>query len=462
MTNQNETKLFPAIFAAGLLSFSGVIVETAMNIIFPVLMKEFHINTATVQWMTTAYILIVSIFVPISAFLKRRFKTRSLFITANLLFIIGLVIDSIAPTFSILLSGRILQGVGTGIALPLMFNIILDWAPENRKATLIGVGTLITAIAPALGPTLGGIVLNSLGWHWIFILLLPLLVISFILGFFSIGQAHDTEKKGFDFFGWVAIILTFVGLTLAFNNLSIIDSKPIQFIGWLLIGLLGLVCFVYQTSHSKRPLINLSIFKNWSFNWHILAFFLIQSIVLGLSFILPNYIQLVDGKSALLAGFFVLPGAAIGALLAPFGGRFMDIFGEARAVLSGAAIVLIAMILFSAFGLVLSGQAILLIYAFLMVGVGIVMANTMTSGLAQLSVFHQADGNAAFTTLQQFAGATGTSLVSAIITLQQDRPIGTMAVNTARGSMYAFILLLAFIVFAIIFLVAALRTRKTA
>ena len=181
MQKQVDLKLIVAIVAAGLLSFCGVIVETAMNITFPKLMREFSINTATVQWMTTAYLLIVASIVPISAYLKRRFRTKTLFVTANLLFMVGLIVDALATNFPLLVAGRIIQGCGTGIALPLMFNIILDWAPADQKGTLMGVGTLITAIAPALGPTFGGIIVSQLNWHWIFMLLIPVLERVWIL-----------------------------------------------------------------------------------------------------------------------------------------------------------------------------------------------------------------------------------------------------------------------------------------
>ncbi|KRM99548.1 drug H+ antiporter-2 family protein [Loigolactobacillus rennini DSM 20253] len=163
MQKRIDLKLILAIIATGLLSFCGVIVETAMNITFPVLMREFAINAATVQWMTTAYLLVVAIVVPLSAFLKRRFKTKTLFIAANLLFLLGLIIDALATNFTVLVFGRIAQGLGTGIALPLMFNIIIDWAPQAQKGMLMGIGTLITAIAPALGPTFGGFIVGSLG-----------------------------------------------------------------------------------------------------------------------------------------------------------------------------------------------------------------------------------------------------------------------------------------------------------
>lgn len=460
MTKKVDLKLILAVIAAGLLSFCGVIVETAMNITFPVLMRQFSINTATVQWLTTAYLLVVAIIVPISAFLKRRFPTKGLFVTANLLFIAGLLVDASASRFWVLVLGRVIQGLGTGIALPLMFNIILDWVPDEQKGTLMGVGTLITAIAPALGPTFGGLVISRLGWHWIFILLLPLLLISLGLGCYAIRQAKPTERASFDVTAWVMVMLIFVGFTLAFSNLQNFGPQPWLVLGLLLVGVVGLVGFVLRTSRAQQPLINLAIFKVQSFDWHLLGFFLVQINALGLAFILPNYIQLVTGKSALLAGLFVLPGAAVGAAFAPLGGRILDRFGAAKPILTGSSILAIAIALFTIFGQQLTGTLILWFYILLMIGMGLTMGNTMTSGLTQLSLAQQADGNAVFNTFQQFAGAIGTSLVSALITLVQNQASGSFAHRTALGSTVAFVFLLVLIVSNLVVLTRAMQTRK--
>ncbi|GEO52285.1 MFS transporter [Lactiplantibacillus argentoratensis] len=395
--------------------------------------------------MTTAYLLVVAIIVPISAFLKRRFRTKTLFVTANLLFILGLVVDATATSFPVLVTGRIIQGLGTGIALPLMFNIIIDWAPARQKGTLMGIGTigtLITAIAPALGPTFGGLIVSRMDWHWIFIMLIPVLVLSLALGLYAIRQAKPTVKVGFDVVGWLIIVLLFVGFTIGFSKLATIITQPLIFVAWLVVGLIGLVGFVIRTRRAAQPLINLAIFTTKSYDLHLMAYFLVQICALGLAFILPNYIQLVNGKSALLAGLFVLPGAAIGAVFAPLGGRILDSLGAAKPVLTGSTILVIAMALFTVLGMHLSGGLILAIYILLMIGIGLTMGNTMTSGLQQLSAEHQADGNAVFNTMQQFAGAIGTSVVSAVITLVQVQTTGTSAHRTALGSTMALGLLL--------------------
>lgn len=119
-------RVVATVIATGLMSFCGVIVETAMNVTFPILMSEFSLTTNTVQWMTSIYLLIVAVIVPLSAVLKNSYKTRTLFTVANLFFFSGLLVDAFAPSFTLLLLGRAIQGVGTGIALPLMFNIIME------------------------------------------------------------------------------------------------------------------------------------------------------------------------------------------------------------------------------------------------------------------------------------------------------------------------------------------------
>lgn len=308
-----------AVIAAGVMSFAGVMVETAVNISFPTLMREFKISTDLVQWMTTICLLTVSLTVPLSAYLKRRFKTKYLFIFANLTFTVGLLIDILAPNFWLLLVGRLVRGIGTGVALPLMFNIILDWVPQRRVGMMMGLGTMITGIAPAVGPTYGGLLVNSLGWRWIFIFLLPLLVLSLITGMVTIRQKGRLMKMEFDWLSLVTLILMFAGLTTGFANMG---SQPL--LSWLVlgsfaIGLIGTIAFITRSLKITSPIVNLTLFARHRFARLAFAFLLFQLTALGLSFLVPNYIQLVNHGSAMLAGLIVLPGAALGAVTGPFG-----------------------------------------------------------------------------------------------------------------------------------------------
>ena len=168
MSQEFERKLdrglLLSIVATGLMSFTGVVIETAMNVTFPTLMQEFGIHLSTVQWITTGYLLVLAIVIPASAYLKQRFMSRRLFLFANLVFLLGTVMGYFSPTFSVLLLGRLLQGLGTGVALPLMFNIVMEQAPKDRIGMMMGAATLVVAMAPAVGPSVGGMIVNDYGW----------------------------------------------------------------------------------------------------------------------------------------------------------------------------------------------------------------------------------------------------------------------------------------------------------
>lgn len=460
-TKKLNKNLILAIIATGLMSFCGVVVETATNVTFPTLMKEFSVSTSTVQWMTTGYLLIASIMMPLSAYLKHNFTSKKLFGFAASLFIIGLVIDALAPLFPILVLGRVIQGIGAGIALPLMFNIILEQAPAAKIGLLMGIGTLITAIAPAIGPTFGGLVVNSLGWRSIFLLLLPIVIIALIVGLISIKQVNLPIKSKLNKPGLFLIAVSFVGLIFGFTNLSTIQTAPLKFLIPMIIGILTLIGFVYQSLHSKSPLIDVKVLKNSKYTLHLGAFFLIQINALGMSFVLPNYIQLVNGKTALIAGLIVLPGSALGAIFAPLGGSILDKFGAKKPILIGVFLEIIAMALYAIFGRTLSDGLILSFYLLFMLGMGLVMGNTMTNGLNQLPTEKNADGNGWFNTVQQFAGAVGTSIASTIVALSQNLSTPTSySSRTAIGSQNAFILLLVFLLIAAILLNLATSKPK--
>lgn len=453
-------KVIRAVIAAGMLSFCGVVVETAMNITFPTLMKEFGITTSTVQWMTTIYLLVVASIVPLSAYLKRSFKTKSVFIAANMLFILGVLIDAIAPSFTLLLFGRVIQGIGVGIALPLMFNIILDQVTMTKIGTMMGVGTLIIAVAPAVGPTFGGIVASHLGWRFIFWLLIPVLLISLILGITSIEQKGAVARETLDIISIIAIFAAFIGLILAINNLAESPLFSFPVVGSLLVGIIGLIVLVRRSLQLPQPIVHLTILKNTKFTGHVIAFVLFQIVNLGMSFILPNYVQLVNDSSATVAGLLVFPGAVLGACFAPFSGSILDRLGAKKPIVFGASLIVLGLCLFSFFGLNLSNTWLALFYILSMGGTGMAFGNIMTSGQKQVQPEERADANAIFNTLQQFAGAVGTTLASLIMAFSQANTNISYAAATAEGSRNAFVVLLILSIIQLVILLRVVDGKK--
>ena len=452
-----STKVLCAIFATGILSFCGVAGETAMNITFPVLMKAFSVNTSTVQWVTTIYLLVVACVVPLSAYLKRSFKMKTIFLVANLLSILGVLIDFIAPSFGFVVLGRLVQGMGVGFALPLMFNIILEQVPSRKIGFMMGVGTLITAVAPAIGPTVGGLLAAHFGWRSIFLVQFPILLASLIAGIRSIEQKSEVQRESLDFLSLLATIFLFLGLILGLHGGADHAFVSFSVLGWLLIGILGLVVLIWRSTTLDKPIINLSILKNRKLTGHIIAFFSFQLGSLAMSFLLPNYVQLVNHSNTTSAALMLLPGAIIGAGFAPFSGIILDKMGARKPILIGATLIVLAQLLFSLFGLSLSNTLILVFYMIFMTGLGVSFGNVMTNGQKQLSLDQRADANAIFNTLQQFAGAVGTTLASLIVAMSQANHKIGFAQATAQGSRNGFMVLFALAIFQLLVLVSVVK-----
>lgn len=449
-----------AIFATGILSFSGVIIETSMNIAFPTLMKEFNLATNTVQWLTSIYLLTISIIVPLSANLKAHFKTKKLFITANLLYLSGLIIGACAPNFEFLLLGRIVEGLGTGIALPLMFNIIMEQVPKSRVGVMMGIGNMITGIAPALGPTFGGLVVAHLGWRWIFYIMIPFILISLVLGIGGIRQKSQLREVKFDLLSMLLIAIFFIGMILGFSNLSTGNYFAFNCLGAILIALVSLGLLVYRLNRINDPVLDLNLFKNKFFAAHAIGFFLIQIISLGNAFLLPNYIQLVNGDSALIAGLVVLPAGFAGAFLAPFGGSLLDRYGARKPILIGSGFMLLELLIFTIFTSNLSNLLILFIYIFYMGGMGMMMGCVMTDALDHLEKSEVTQGNAILNTLQEFAGAVGTSTTAAFVAFAQRKAGSKGAIPTAHGTHLAYIFLLVLVLVIIVIFMKYTQARN--
>ena len=232
------TRLIGAIVAVGSLAFIGILTETVMTVLFPALMREFHVDTATVQWITTIYLLAVAATMPISSFLKRRFALKTIFLAAVILAIVGSLIMIVAQAFPLLIVARIIQGIGSGVATPLMINIILEQSPRSKIGRLMGVGSLVITVAPAIGPTVGGAVTTVLPWRAIFVIAIPLVLIAACIGMKCIEQKTPTEAAYLDPIQLGSIVVALVGLVLGDVNagLAVGATLELAFMGNVTIG----------------------------------------------------------------------------------------------------------------------------------------------------------------------------------------------------------------------------------
>ncbi|MBT1175973.1 MFS transporter [Bifidobacterium callimiconis] len=426
--------LIGSIVSVGSLAFIGILTETVMNVLFPQLMGMLHVNASTIQWLTTGYLLVVSATVPASTYLNGRFQQKHTFVTANLVSIAGCVVTILASSFPMLLAARVLQGVGAGLALPLMFNIILERAPKSRIGSLMGLGTLVVGTAPALGPAFGGFVSAHAPWQTIFVAVIPVLVVSLVIGVISIEQPHATAARPFAFGQFLCVAAGFTGLIVGINqgaeavsalsrpsgNTPATAMMPVLLaVAGAVVGIGGLIVFGVLAKRSADPLLHLGVLRNGGFRAHLFAYMMYQGVTIGFGYLIPNIPQMSMGTSMLTAGLLILPGSLIGAMFSPVGGMLLDRFGARRPIL-GATVAALAVLI----GLVVLGDRMtpmLLagLYVVYMFGFSLCYANIMTSGLSMIDADRRADGNAMFSTLQQFAGAAGTTVVATIVSVFQ-------------------------------------------
>lgn len=429
-----------AILAAGLFSFCGVLIETATNITFPTLMNEFHISTSLVQWMTTGNLLMMGIMIPISSYLKRRFQTKKLFLVAGFLFSIGLIIDIFAQQFSLLLIGRLIQGAGVGIALPMMYNIILEESPQRLLGLMMGCGSFVTAAAPAIGPTFGGIMTQYFTWRYIFICVLPIIVLASFIGYLCMREQKINVHEKFDILSFIAVAFAFITLIMGFSNLNQVVDHLVFVLCCFIIGISSLYYFTKRQLHSKNPLIHLDIFNHKSFTFHTLAIMFLQMTTLGYGLLLPTFVQIVLKQPATDAGVILLPGAIVGALFAPVGGLILDRFGAKKPIILGICCSFISTICFLFLFDKLTYQLCMILYFIYSLGIGLIVGNTMTCAMSHLPTNLQADGNATLQTLMQLSGGIGTSITAAILAFVQQ---GTNLYDgTNRGTLFVLVFLI--------------------
>lgn len=461
MNDKEYARLVGKIFATGIMSFCGVVSETAMNVTFPTLMTEFAIATDTVQWVTTGYLLVLALVITLSSYLKRNFTSRTLFLTAMSCFIAGTALCFWSPSFWSLIAGRMLQGIGSGIALPLMFNIILAEAPREKLGVFMGVGSLITAMAPAVGPVLGGAIVDLWGWRHIFLVLLCLLVPSLVLGLWLIRRdRRHIDRSHFHLADYAMIVVGYTCFILAMTSASKAGWLSLTVLALLAVAVVGIAVFAVKSRGEASPLLRFEVMSHRGFVLGLASILTVQLATLAVGYVIPNYSQLVNHTGAFLAGSLLVPGCLVGAALAILAGLIYDRLGPLRPILTGNALLLVSLLLMSWYGVRLTTPMFFGFYIVYTLGQGLCVGNTMTYSLSQLPADLSADGNALINSLQQLAGAVGTAVAATIVASAQQASPASLEQGTATGSQYVFVLLAVLLAGALAAAVGMLKTRR--
>lgn len=450
-----KTKL--AIVSAGMISFMGILVETSLNVTMTTLSNLFNVSVGTVQWITTAYLLLVTIMMAAMAFIMRKFSFRSIFIVSASAFIVGSIVCAIANSFAILLIGRMIQALATGLATPLMFQIINVKIPNSKVGTYNGVASMLTSLSPALGPTYGGILNTMMNWRWIFWIVLPLSVIILLLGMYSIDvPVQNAEARKLDGVGMVLLSFVLVGFIWTFNEAGLAGWNSANFWVSLVVSIVLLALYALYNRNSSKHVLDFSLLKQKTVLLYLINYFVLAFVNICISWLLPLVAEVNLKQSSMVAGLLVLPGALIGAIISPSTGSLMDRKGAFLPLMIGNSCLLLAAVLYFAFSAAMTSMILLLLFVILRIGVAFSFGNVMGAASQQVAPEKRGDINSLFNMMQQYAGAMGTVILASVVSAIELSK-GSTFTQTQQGATVDYVVL---IVLAAIALVSVLVNHQ--
>ena len=431
-------------------AFVAILNETTMGIAIPVLNETLGIPEEQGQWFTSAFMLTMAVVIPTTGFLLQRFTTRQIFLAAISAFTLGTLICLVAPGFTTLLLGRIVQAGGTGIMMPLLMTTMMNVVPAHSRGRMMGRVGLVISLAPAIGPTLSGFVIEHFGWRTIFAIVLPFAIVALLVGLKWMTNLGETTHAPIDVLSIILSAIGFGGIVFGLSQLSGGEGASAGLgslsIVILVAGIVALALFVWrQLSLQKKDdaLLDMRVFQSKNYTIAVIIMGVIAFAMFGTLTMLPLVLQTVIGLEPTATGLVLLPGAVLMGVLGPIMGRIYDSFGPKVLLIPGTILVTAALLVFS---FISPDTPVLVITATqIMMSVGLASSFTplFSSSLGSLQRYLYSHGSAALNTVQQVAGGAGTALLIGIYsaTLHAGTADGVSAsIAGANGANLAFLI----------------------
>lgn len=406
--------LFVAVFLIG--AFVMVLNQTVISTAQPAIMKSFDIGTSTVQWLTTGFSLVNGIMIPISAWLMTRFKTKPLILVALASFFGGTLVAFCANSFSMLLAGRLIQALGAGAIMPLMQTVFLTIYPPEQRGAAMGINGIVIGLAPAVGPTLSGWVVDSRTWRDLFGIMLPIVAVAFIGSIFFIKDVLPIKKTKLDLLSVITSTIGFGTLLYGFSNAGTDGWTDTWVLLEILIGVIFVIIFAWRQLKMDEPCLNLRVFKSVEFTMAALISAVATLAMTGAEIILPLYIQNLRGISAFHSGLLLLPGALMIAVIAPIAGRIFDRYGAKDMTILGMFLLSIGTVPFFFLTKDTSMAYIVIFYAFRMAGIAMALMTVTTAGMNALPMELMSHGTASNNTFRQVMSSIGVAVMTSVLT----------------------------------------------
>ncbi|SDP71117.1 MFS transporter, DHA2 family, lincomycin resistance protein [Arthrobacter sp. ok909] len=398
-------------------TFVVILNETIMNVALQRLMVDLGVTAPTVQWLSTGFMLTMAVVIPTTGFILQRLSTRAVFLLAMGLFSGGTLLAAVAPGFEVLLLARIVQAGGTAIMLPLLMTTILTLVPLERRGAVMGNVSIAISVAPALGPTVSGLILQHFSWRFMFVFVLPIALAALAIGARYLTNIGETEKTRLDALSVVLTVPAFGGLVYGLSQIGGDAGSRTPAVLALAVGVLALAAFVLRQlklQKSERPLLDLRAFTFRMFTVSVLLLVVAMVALFGAVILLPLYLQEIRGLKSLETGLVLLPGGLAMGLLGPFIGRVFDKVGPLPLTVTGSVMMVLSLWQFSMLDAASPLGWIIALHVTLSLGLALVFTPAFTTGLNPLPPHLYSHGSAIMSTLQQVAGAAGTALLVSI------------------------------------------------
>jgi DHA2 family lincomycin resistance protein-like MFS transporter len=414
-------------------TFVVILNETIMNVALPRLMEDLSVSARTGQWLSTVFMLTLAVVIPTTGFLLQRLTTRQVFVLAMTLFSTGTLLAAVSPAFWLLLPARVIQASGTAVMLPLLITTILTLVPVGRGGVVMGTVTVVISVAPAIGPTVSGIVLHFFPWRFMFILVLPIALAALAFGVRKLVNVGTPGASKLDVLSVVLTVPAFGGIVYGLSQLGTAGPGGIPPVAFIVVGAVALLAFGLRQRRlyrSQNPLLDLRAFRFPPFTISVALLCAAMLALFGMVILLPIYLQQVRGISALQTGLMLLPGGLVMGLLGPQVGRLYDRYGPRGLTLIGSVVLVLAMWRLSQIDMTTSVWMLVAIHVLLSAGLAFLFTPGFTTGLNPLPPHLYSHGSAILSTLQQVAGAAGTALLVAIMS---GRAAALQATGTATA-----------------------------
>ncbi|WP_159560299.1 DHA2 family efflux MFS transporter permease subunit [Streptococcus halichoeri] len=413
-----------AVLTMMLGSFIAVLNQTLLATALPDMMVSFHLTLSSAQWVTTIFMLINGIMIPISAYLTSNYSTRQLYFTATLLFMLGSVLCLVSPTFLLLLLGRAIQAIGAGILIPLMQVVLLTAYSVKERGVAMGIFGLITGFSPALGPTLAGWILSFYHWPAIFVFVLVAMLLNVGVSLFLVKNLTLTNASQLDVLSVVLSTVSFGGLLYGFSTASRIGFSKTWLWGLIGLSLLALFWYVRRQKQLENPMLDMAVLQSSTFVESCLMIIIMFMIFNSSMTLMPIYIQKIRGLTALQSGLIILPGGLLMGLLAPITGRLYDKWGGKVFAVSGMLLILTGSLLLSHLTAASQPYIIVINFMILMTGNAFILTPLTAKAMNALPLALIPHGSAMNSSSRQLFAAIGTAVFVSIMGMQKTLEAG--------------------------------------